>query len=94
MTHKQSGRITIDGVPLTDLNLKSFHNVIGFVSQDTKLFHGSVRDNLIYVLPWVPEGREVEATTRASNCAEFIEEMEEGYDTNLGEEGVGLSRGQ
>jgi ATP-binding cassette subfamily B protein len=90
----QSGRITIDGVPLTDLDLRSFHNVIGFVSQDTKLSYGSVRENLIYGLPWVPEDGEVEAAARAANCAEFIEEMEEGYDTNLGEAGVRLSGGQ
>jgi ABC-type multidrug transport system fused ATPase/permease subunit len=90
----KAGRITIDGVPLTDLNLKSFHDLIGFVSQDTKLCYGSVRDNLTYGLPWVPEDGEVEAAARAANCAEFIEEMEEGYDTNLGEAGVRLSGGQ
>lgn len=90
----REGRITIDGIPLTDLNLKSFHDLIGFVSQDTKLSYGSVRDNLTYGLPWEPDNGEVEAAARAANCAEFIEEMEEGYDTNLGEAGVRLSGGQ
>ena len=89
-----AGRITVDGVPLTNLNLKSFHDLIGFVSQDTKLCYGTVRDNLIYGLPWVPEDEEVEAAAHAANCAEFIEEMEGGYDTNLGEAGVRLSGGQ
>lgn len=89
------GQIKIDGVPLTALNLKSLHDLIGFVSQDTKLSYGSIRDNLTYGLPWgAPEEGELEAAATAANCAEFIDEMEDGYDSKIGEGGVRLSGGQ
>ena len=90
----RQGQITINGIPLTDVNLKTFHDLIGFVSQDTKLSFGSVRDNLSYGLPWIPSDEEIKAAARAANCAEFIEEMDGGYDANLGEAGVRLSGGQ
>ncbi|CAE8626575.1 unnamed protein product [Polarella glacialis] len=91
----QQGQILIDGVPLTALSLRSLHDLTGFVSQDTKLSYGSVRENLTYGLPWVrPEEGELEAAGREANCSEFVEEMEEGYDAKVGEGGVRLSGGQ
>jgi ATP-binding cassette subfamily B protein len=88
------GCILIDGTPLKELNLKSFHDLIGFVSQDTKLCFGTIRDNLTYGLPWNPTDEEIDNAVRAANCLEFIQDMDEGYDTNLGEAGVKLSGGQ
>ena len=68
--------------------------MIGYVSQDTKLSFGSVRDNLTYGLPWRATEEEIEDAARAANCLEFIEEMDEGFDTHLGEGGIKLSGGQ
>ncbi|MGA1417738.1 MAG: ABC transporter ATP-binding protein, partial [Gemmatimonadaceae bacterium] len=89
-----AGRITIDGVDTRELNLESLRALTGIVSQDTVLFHDTVRANIAYGA----EGRytqgQIEAAARAANAHDFIAALPQGYDTVLGERGTRLSGGQ
>jgi subfamily B ATP-binding cassette protein MsbA len=88
-----SGRITLDGTDLRDLKLGELRALFGIVTQETILFHDTVRANIAYGLGDVPQER-IEAAARAANAHDFIVEMVDGYDTVLGERGVRLSGGQ
>ncbi len=88
-----AGRVTLDGVDLRDLSLKSLHDNISMVLQDVFLFHGTARDNIAYGAD-NPTDEEIEAAARVANAHDFIMEMEQGYDTIVGERGVKLSGGQ
>jgi subfamily B ATP-binding cassette protein MsbA len=88
-----SGRITLDGVDLRDLRIADLRAVLGIVTQETILFHDSVRSNIAYGAENVSD-EAVEAAARAANAHEFIAELPDGYDTVLGERGVRLSGGQ
>jgi subfamily B ATP-binding cassette protein MsbA len=89
-----AGRITIDGVDTRELKLESLRALTGIVSQDTVLFHDTVRANIAYGA----EGRytqgQIEAAARAANAHDFIAALPQGYDTVLGERGTRLSGGQ
>lgn len=87
------GEILIDGVNLKEYDIKSVRKAMGVVSQDTFSFNNSVRYNITYGLENVPEESLIEATKRA-NAYEFIIELPNGFDTNIGERGVMLSGGQ
>ncbi|HEX6939046.1 MAG TPA: ABC transporter ATP-binding protein [Longimicrobiales bacterium] len=88
-----AGRITVDGVDLRDLSLRSFRSKLGIVTQETVLFHDTVRANIAYGLGDVPH-EAVERAARAAHAHEFILQLPEGYDTVLGERGTRLSGGQ
>lgn len=87
------GRITIDGVDLRDLSLHSLRSRLGIVTQETVLFHDTVRANIAYGLPDVPQ-EAIERAARAAHAHEFILQLPDGYDTILGERGTRLSGGQ
>lgn len=87
------GRILLDGVDLREFQLKSLRGLMGIVTQETILFHGSVRSNIAYGLQDMPEERLIEAAT-AANAHRFIMELPRGYDTIIGERGLKLSGGQ
>lgn len=87
------GRITIDGVDLRDYDLKSLRSRLGIVSQETVLFHDTVRANIAYGLDNVSQ-EAIETAARMANAHDFIMELPEGYDTVLGERGTRLSGGQ
>ncbi|HYJ78216.1 MAG TPA: ABC transporter ATP-binding protein [Longimicrobiaceae bacterium] len=87
------GRITLDGVDLRDLRLAELRGMLGIVTQETILFHDTVRANIAYGVPHA-EPAQVEAAARAANAHEFIAALPEGYDTVLGEKGTRLSGGQ
>lgn len=87
------GRVLVDGVDLRDVKLRSLRNQIGMVAQETLLFSGTVRENLLYGKPDASE-EEMIAAARAAHAHGFIEELTEGYDTLLGERGARLSGGQ
>lgn len=87
------GSITIDGHDLMDLDLTALRREIGYVSQEPFLFDDSVRDNIAYGDLDADETMIIEAAKQA-NAHEFILELEDGYDTRIGEEGVKLSGGQ
>ncbi|WP_312440806.1 ABC transporter ATP-binding protein [Lacrimispora sp.] len=89
----QEGAVFIDGVDIRDVTLSSLRDNISMVLQDTFLFNGTVYENIVY--GWKDAQREdVIAAAKAANAHDFIEKMENGYDTFIGERGVLLSGGQ
>ena len=87
-----SGRILIDGIPVSDMNRKSVHSLFGMVLQDTWLFEGTVRENLVYNKTGVSD-EQLEAACRACGLYHFIETLPHGFDTVLSEN-VAISAGQ
>lgn len=87
------GRITIDGVDIKDIKLKSLRKNIGIVQQDVYLFAGTVMDNIRYGNIHATDKEIIEAAKNA-NAHEFIMELPDGYDTYIGQRGVKLSGGQ
>lgn len=89
----QSGRILIDGVPIDQLDPRELRACFALVSQNPALFFGSVEDNIRYGRLEASQA-EVEAAARAAHAHEFIQSLPQGYQTHLGEAGLGLSGGQ
>jgi subfamily B ATP-binding cassette protein MsbA len=87
------GDILIDGVPIRDYIISDVRALMGIVSQETVLFNASVFDNIAFGLQGVTEEQVMEAA-RVANAHEFIMEMPEGYQTNIGDRGVKMSGGQ
>ncbi|HET9439752.1 MAG TPA: ABC transporter ATP-binding protein [Longimicrobiales bacterium] len=87
------GRITIDGVDLKDFQINSLRSGLGVVSQDTILFHDTVRNNIAYGLGNIRPA-DIERAARTANAHEFIEHLPDGYETVLGERATRLSGGQ
>ncbi|MEF8777989.1 MAG: ATP-binding cassette domain-containing protein, partial [Natronomonas sp.] len=87
------GAIRIDGQDIREVTLRSLRQHIGYVGQDTFLFHGTVRENITYGTFDADESAVVEAA-KAAEAHEFITNLPEGYDTMVGERGVKLSGGQ
>ncbi|MCG8409011.1 MAG: ABC transporter ATP-binding protein/permease [Phycisphaerales bacterium] len=89
----QEGRVELDGVDLRDMDVEGYRRLFGIVEQDTFLFDGTIADNIGY-------GRrdatadEIAAAARLANAHNFIIDLENGYDTVIGERGVRLSGGQ
>lgn len=88
-----SGRITLDGHDVRDLSLASLRGQISIVLQDVFLFHGTVRDNILFGRADASEA-EMREAARVANAEGFIERLPGGYDTMIGERGVKLSGGQ
>ena len=88
----QGGEIRIDGVPTSSLRREEVHSQFCMVLQDTWLFVGTIRENLIYCTPDVPEGR-MEEACRAVGLDHFIHTLPHGYDTLLNDQ-LNLSQGQ
>jgi len=88
-----SGAIIIDGHDVRNVTLDSLRSQIGIVLQETTLFSGSIRDNIAYGRPDASDAEVLEAAKRAQADA-YIQELPQGYDTIVGEKGVGLSGGQ
>jgi ATP-binding cassette subfamily B protein len=87
------GSVTIDGVDVRDLRLSSLTDLIGIVTQETFLFHASVRENLLYARPDADEA-EVEAAARLAFIHDRIAALPDGYETVVGERGFRLSGGE
>lgn len=88
-----SGRILIDDHDLRDLTLSSLAEAIGVVTQETYLFHDTIRTNLLYAKPDATDA-ELEAACRAANIHDFIDAMPDRYETIVGERGYRLSGGE
>ena len=88
-----SGRITLDGHDLRDVTLDSICAQIGMVTQETNLFHDTIRTNLLYAKLSATQA-ELEAACRAANIHDFISQLNDGYDTVVGERGYRLSGGE
>jgi ATP-binding cassette subfamily B protein len=89
----ERGRVLADGVPFDELDLRALRRQIGVVMQDPLLFPGSIRENIAYGRPDLGDAAIRVAAGRAAATA-FIEALPEGYDTQVGDEGVRLSGGQ
>ena len=87
------GAVEIDGHDVRDVTLESLRSQIGIVLQQTLLFSGTVRENIAYGRPDATL-EEVREAARAANAEEFIDGLPNGYETVIGERGVGLSGGQ
>lgn len=88
------GCISIDGVPVEEATLASLRDQIAIVSQQVMLFNGSVRENIAYGSLADCSDHDVLVAAKAAHADEFIQQLPEGYDTALGENGVLLSGGQ
>lgn len=87
------GKVTIDGVDVREIELDQLHQSVSMVLQDVFLFHGTVRENILFGKPGATEEEMIRAAEIA-NATEFIDHMPNGYDTLIGERGVKLSGGQ
>ncbi|MDF2440115.1 MAG: ATP-binding cassette, subfamily putative efflux pump [Abditibacteriota bacterium] len=89
----QNGRVLIDDTDVRDVTLRSLRSQIGVVAQETLLFSGTVRENLLYGKPDASED-EMTNAARAAHAHDFITALPDGYDSLLGERGAKLSGGQ
>jgi ATP-binding cassette subfamily B protein len=93
MYEPQRGCVSIDGVDIRDMTLQSLAATVGLVSQETYLFHASIRENLRFACPDATN-REIEEAARAAQIHELIASLPEGYDTQVGERGYRFSGGE
>jgi ATP-binding cassette subfamily B protein len=89
----ERGRVSIDGVDIRDMTLQSLAATVGLVSQETYLFHASIRENLRFACPDATD-EEIEDAARAAQIHELISGLPDGYDTPVGERGYRFSGGE
>ena len=89
----ERGRVTIDGIDVRGATLSSLARTIGVVSQETYLFHASIKDNLRFARPEASD-EEIEEAARAARIHDLITSLPEGYDTMVGERGYRFSGGE
>jgi ATP-binding cassette, subfamily B, bacterial len=89
----KGGRVEFDGIPVEEISLNHLRSQIGFVTQDTQLFAGTIRENLLFVAPQATEEEMLEALQRAS-CHRLLSRASEGLDTVIGEGGIKISGGE
>ncbi len=89
----QAGKISIDGIDCKEMNLLSLRKLIGMVTQESYLFHASIKENLLYANP-ESSIEEIENACKAANIHEYISSLPDGYDTLVGERGYKLSGGE
>ncbi len=89
----ERGAVSIDGVDIRDMTLQSLAATVGMVSQETYLFHASIRENLRFACPDASD-EEIEDAARAAQIHELIASLPEGYDTPVGERGYRFSGGE
>ncbi len=89
----QSGSIKLEGIDIRQLNLFDLRRCFAFVSQNPALFFGTIKDNLRYGRPDATD-EEIQNAAQAAYAHHFITQLPQGYDTHLGDAGLGLSGGQ
>ena len=89
----QSGSIEIDGQNILSVKQASLRKHIGVVFQEPNLFSGTIRENIVYGKPKATT-KQIEKAAKDANAHEFIQKLEKGYDTEIGERGLKLSGGQ
>jgi ABC-type multidrug transport system fused ATPase/permease subunit len=89
----QSGRVTLDGTPITDISKSSLRDAISYVTQDAFLFAGTVRENLLLGKPGASD-EELWLALRLACAEDFVRRMDGGLDAEVGERGVRLSGGE
>jgi subfamily B ATP-binding cassette protein MsbA len=88
-----SGHLTVDGIPIHEIKKKSLYKITGMVTQDPILFNESVKNSIALGNP-AAQFTEIQKAAEIANAAEFIDKLEQGYDTLIGEGGNKLSGGQ
>ncbi len=89
----QSGRVLLGGIPMEDLDLDRFRERIGFVTQDTQLFSGTIRENLLFVNPQASDEECLDVLEKSA-CQSLMARADRGLDTVIGENGVKVSGGE
>ena len=90
----EKGEILLDGINIKNYTLKSLRNQIGFVSQKVHLFNGTIADNIVYGAKNKYKKQDIINAAIQANAMEFIEKLEHGFDTEIGDNGILLSGGQ
>ena len=90
----EKGQILIDDINIKDYTLKSLRNQIGYVSQRVHLFNGTIADNIVYGERGLHSKEEIINAAKLANAMEFIDKLEKGIDTEIGDNGILLSGGQ
>jgi ATP-binding cassette, subfamily B, bacterial MsbA len=90
----REGRILLDGIDIRDLRLHNLRDQVSYVGQDVTLFNDSVANNIAFGHAGHSDREQIEIAARAAQAMEFIEELPEGLDTAIGDNGVMLSGGQ
>jgi ABC-type multidrug transport system fused ATPase/permease subunit len=88
-----SGRVTIDGEDARDLSMRTLHDNVALVLQESVLFSGTIRDNIAYGRPDASQ-EDIEEAARSANADDFISALPDGYHSQVGERGVRLSGGE
>ena len=89
----QSGRVLLDGTDLKKYDVHGFRKFLAIVPQEVEIFDLSISENIAYAKPGA-SFKEIQAAARTANAAEFVDKLDKGYDTMVGERGVKLSGGQ
>jgi len=87
------GKVTLNGIDVRKIKLSHLRNSIGVVTQDSYLFNGTIKENLLYAKPDASD-EEIEAACRVANIHDFIVNQPKGYDTEVGNRGLKLSGGE
>lgn len=90
----KDGTVTVGGTNINDFSLKEYRDNIGYVTQEIVVFSGTVKENIRYGLKKPVTDEEIVEACRQANALEFIEKLENGFDTDVGEAGSRLSGGQ
>jgi len=94
LLHPAQGGVLVDGVPITDQNIRSWQNMIGYVPQDVTLYDASISRNIVFGHAEIDLAR-LHSAAKIANIHDFIvNELPEGYETFVGEQGIRLSGGQ
>ncbi|MGI6255966.1 MAG: ABC transporter ATP-binding protein [Acutalibacter sp.] len=88
------GSISIDGKNTAEYSLKSFRQALGYVTQESVMYAGTIRKNLLHGLDRVPQEQELDQVCKAVGILDFVKEQPQGYDAPVGEAGASLSGGQ
>ncbi|HIO53542.1 MAG TPA: ATP-binding cassette domain-containing protein [Chromatiales bacterium] len=93
LQHPDSGSIRVDDVDVNHIDVHHLRGQIAMVPQDVVLFSGTLRENIVLGAPWISDER-IQSAAASTGISEFIARLPRGYDTRIGESGVGLSAGQ
>jgi ATP-binding cassette, subfamily B, bacterial AbcA/BmrA len=90
----QTGRILLGGQDISSFRLHSWRSSIGYVSQESPIMSGTIRDNIAYGMEREVPDEEIERAAKLANASEFIDALPDGFNTQVGERGIKLSGGQ
>ncbi|MFO1442306.1 ABC transporter ATP-binding protein [Bacillus sp. Bva_UNVM-123] len=89
-----TGEIKLGNTNIANFNLRSWRSQIGYVSQESPLMSGTIKENIIYGIEREVSDEEIKRAAELAHAAEFIQQLQDGYETEVGERGIKLSGGQ